>query len=112
MGQNKPGNHLREADDREGENQRHDAAARNPDGNDGRLAAVHFSALDLLGVLDGNLTFGKIDEYDRKENDRATRARKPPSSSICVAVGAGDLLDFRNDRLTAVARIPTKMIMD
>ena len=72
----KAADHLRETQNREREDERHNAAAADTDGNGRRLTAVHFSALDLFRILYGYLSFRKIYVDDRKENDRADKRKR------------------------------------
>ncbi len=61
--------HAREGYDGKRKDEGHNAVARYFHGNNGRLTAVHFGAAHLLRILNGNLPFGEIDEYDQEEND-------------------------------------------
>ena len=60
--------HLREHQERGGEDDGHDAAAVHSDGDVGGLTAVHLVALDLLGVLHRDSALGKVDEYYEYED--------------------------------------------
>ena len=62
---------IGQADDRKREDQRHNAAAGDLDRDNGGLSAVHFSALDLLCILNRDTAFRKVDRHDKsKDHDR------------------------------------------
>ncbi len=97
-----PHEQVGKADDRKREDQRHDAAARNFDGDDRSLTAVHLSALHLLCVLHRNAALCKVDQNDEcedhdrdddKDDGRHERARAEPALDR--------ILDRRNDQLIA-----------
>ncbi len=92
-------NHLRETQNGEGENQRHNAATGNSDGNGRRLTAVHFSTFDLLCVLYGNFSFGKIDVNDRKENNYADedKGNQFPERRNARVAACKNRLEFAQD---------------
>ena len=61
------GYHFREGKDGEREYKGHNAVRVDFDGDNGRLAAVHLSAFDLFGVLNGNSSFGEFNPDDKPE---------------------------------------------
>ena len=61
--------HFGEGQNGECEYKGHNAVRIDLDGDNGRLTAVHLSAFDLLGVLNGNSSFGKFHPDDKPEND-------------------------------------------
>lgn len=60
--------HLRESDDGGCKDDGHDAACVYFDRDVGILTAVLLSAFNLLCILDGNSSFGKVNEDDKTEN--------------------------------------------
>ncbi len=61
--------HLRESDDGGCKDDGHDAACVYFDRDVGILTAVLLSAFNLLCILDGNSSFGKVYEDDKTENE-------------------------------------------
>ena len=93
-------NHLREADDGEREDQGHNAASCDSDGDHRRLSAVHLSAFDLLCVLYGHFPFGKVYVYDCKEDDRANERERNQFPDIFTGIGR-DLFDLTENGRTS-----------
>ena len=64
------------------------------------MTAVLLSALYLFGVLYGNLTFGKVDEYDKTEHEdnHKHETEKLPDSGIHAAESVSEFSDDSKTR--------------
>lgn len=93
-----------EGEDREREDERHNAVGVDLYRNNCRLTAVHLVALDLFRVLNGNLSFGKFHPYDRREYHddyyEIAYETKKFEFSVGIEFSAEDRRAFLNEELT------------
>ena len=81
--------HGGEAEQRKREYQRQNAASVDLYGNKGGLSAVHFVALDLLGVLHLDFSLGAVNPRDKGENNHDKQDKDYQIPAACTRKIAG-----------------------